>query len=64
MPFMPKQADMLGQIRPSGIRKMFQRAAGLEGVISLGIGAPDIQPPEALLNSVKNNLIKDPTPMY
>ncbi len=51
-----KQAKMLDEIQPSGIRKMFARAQGLEGVISLGIGAPDVQPPEGLIEAVKNNL--------
>lgn len=58
MSFTPKQGKMLDKILPSGIRKMFQRAAGLEGVISLGIGAPDIQPPDALLNTVREQLGK------
>ncbi len=51
-----KETSRLSQIHPSGIRKMFQRAQGLEGVISLGIGAPDLMPPEGLLENVKRNL--------
>ncbi len=58
MTFNVVQANMLDKIRPSGIRKMFQRASGLEGVISLGIGAPDLQPPQELLDTVKNLLDK------
>ncbi len=44
-----QQSHRLDAIVPSGIRKMFARAQGLEGVISLGIGAPDIPPPQELL---------------
>jgi len=51
-----KETSRLQQIHPSGIRKMFQRAQGLEGVISLGIGAPDLMPPQGLLEKVKDNL--------
>ncbi|MCY3413645.1 MAG: pyridoxal phosphate-dependent aminotransferase [Candidatus Heimdallarchaeota archaeon] len=58
MTFDVHQAKMLEILKPSGIRKMFARAAGLEGVISLGIGAPDLQPPEGLLESLKNQLDK------
>lgn len=43
------QAHKLDALHPSGIRKMFARAQGLEGVISLGIGAPDLQPPKKLI---------------
>ena len=48
------QANMLNAIKPSGIRKMFARAQGLEGVISLGIGAPDLLPPKKLLEEINN----------
>ncbi len=47
-----QESKKLEHIRPSGIRKMFARAQGLEGVISLGIGAPDIPPPELLLKKM------------
>jgi len=50
------QADRLNEIQPSGIRKMFARAQGLEGVISLGIGMPDLMPPQGLLNEVEQSL--------
>jgi aspartate aminotransferase len=50
------QANRLDQIRPSGIRKMFARAQGLEGVISLGIGMPDLMPPEGLLEEIRKAL--------
>lgn len=29
------------QLKPSGIRRFFDLAAGMEGVISLGVGEPD-----------------------
>lgn len=56
MNFQAQQSLMLDSIKPSGIRKMFQRAAGIEGVISLGIGAPDLQPPKKLLEILQNLL--------
>jgi len=46
------QSNRLNSIRPSGIRKMFARAEGLKGVISLGIGKPDLFPPEKLLDEM------------
>ncbi|MHA2089239.1 MAG: pyridoxal phosphate-dependent aminotransferase [Candidatus Kariarchaeaceae archaeon] len=54
--FIVEQAKMLDAIKPSGIRKMFARAQGLEGVISLGIGAPDLLPPQGLRDEVKKLL--------
>ena len=50
------QANRLDEIQPSGIRKMFARAQGLEGVISLGIGMPDLMPPQGLLDEMKKSL--------
>lgn len=29
------------ELKPSGIRRFFDLAAGMEGVISLGVGEPD-----------------------
>lgn len=50
-------SEKMKKIRPSGIRELFAKAQGVEGVISLGIGAPDIQTPpklkEALAEAVK-----------
>ncbi len=40
-----KVSQVVRQSAPSVIREMFQRAAGLEGVISLGIGDPDFDTP-------------------
>lgn len=34
-------SDYVQQIKPSGIRKFFDLAATMEGVISLGVGEPD-----------------------
>lgn len=34
-------SQMVGQLKPSGIRRFFDLAAGMEGVISLGVGEPD-----------------------
>ncbi len=47
----------VNQISPSGIRKFFDLAGSLEGVISLGVGEPDFVTPwhirEAAINSLK-----------
>ncbi|UJG43350.1 MAG: pyridoxal phosphate-dependent aminotransferase [Candidatus Heimdallarchaeum endolithica] len=52
-------SEKLNNIKPSGIRELFAKAQGIEGVISLGIGAPDIETPkklkEALVEAVLNN---------
>ena len=34
-------SDKVKQIKPSGIRKYFDMASEMEGVISLGVGEPD-----------------------
>ncbi|MHA2278014.1 MAG: pyridoxal phosphate-dependent aminotransferase, partial [Candidatus Kariarchaeaceae archaeon] len=52
------QAKRLDKIKHSGIRKMFARAQGLEGVISLGIGMPNLMPPEGLLEEVRKALVQ------
>ncbi|NHJ46707.1 MAG: aminotransferase class I/II-fold pyridoxal phosphate-dependent enzyme [Asgard group archaeon] len=46
----------LDEIPPSGIRKMFARAQGVPGVISLGIGQPNIPTPEGLVNALVNRV--------
>lgn len=55
---MPYEAKKLTKIRPSGIRKIFDLAQGMEGVISLGLGAPDMQTPEyikeAMIQALKD----------
>ena len=33
------------EMKPSGIRKFFDIAQGMEGVISLGVGEPDFKTP-------------------
>lgn len=45
-------ANRLDEIPPSGIRKMFARAQGIPGVISLGIGQPNIPTPQGLVNAL------------
>ncbi|MFX0136158.1 MAG: pyridoxal phosphate-dependent aminotransferase [Candidatus Hodarchaeota archaeon] len=49
---MPYEAKKLSKIRPSGIRKIFDLAQGMEGVISLGLGAPDFSTPEPLIEAM------------
>ena len=38
-------------IKPSGIRKFFDIAATMEGVVSLGIGEPDFPTPANILQA-------------
>ncbi|MGC9781661.1 MAG: aminotransferase class I/II-fold pyridoxal phosphate-dependent enzyme [Candidatus Heimdallarchaeota archaeon] len=47
-----KNAERLDNIAPSGIRKLFSRAQGIPGVISLGIGQPNIPTPKGLIDAV------------
>jgi aminotransferase len=48
------------QLAPSGIRKFFDLLAGMDGVISLGVGEPDYTTPwhirEAAIQSLENGL--------
>src|SRR2546428_6918785 len=52
----------VARISASGIRKYFDLAAGLEGVISLGVGEPDFVTPErfreAAIRSIKDGKTK------
>ncbi len=45
-------SERLLATKPSGIRELFNRAQGLEGVISLGIGQPDIPTPRKLVELI------------
>ncbi|QGQ47820.1 aminotransferase [Metabacillus sediminilitoris] len=38
-------SNIVQELKPSGIRKFFDLAAGMEGVISLGVGEPDFVTP-------------------
>lgn len=38
-------SDKVKEMKPSGIRKFFDLASNMEGVISLGVGEPDFQTP-------------------
>jgi len=53
------ESKKMANIKPSGIRQLFARAQGVPGVISLGIGAPDIPAPKglkkALIGAVEEN---------
>ena len=50
-------ADVMTRVPPSGIRKYFDLASGIEGVISLGVGEPDFITPwhirEACIHSLE-----------
>ena len=39
-------SDQVKKMKPSGIRKFFDLAAMMDGVISLGVGEPDFQTPD------------------
>ncbi len=44
-------SDKVKSIKPSGIRKFFDIAATMEGVISLGVGEPDFSTPWVIRNA-------------
>jgi aminotransferase len=50
MNFFPEKLE---KIEPSGIRELFSKAKGKANVISLGIGAPDINTPDGLKDALK-----------
>ncbi|MBD3192440.1 MAG: aminotransferase class I/II-fold pyridoxal phosphate-dependent enzyme [Candidatus Heimdallarchaeota archaeon] len=45
-------AQRVENVAPSGIRELFSRAQGIPGVISLGIGQPDIASPKKMVNKL------------
>ncbi len=49
------------KLKPSGIRKFFDVAAMMEGVISLGVGEPDFQTPWAIRKAAITTLEKGKT---
>ncbi len=51
--------EKLDTIEPSGIRELFAKAQGIEHVISLGIGAPDITTPTGLKEALKQAVDDD-----
>jgi aminotransferase len=44
-------SDRVSGLKPSGIRKFFDIAAGMQDVISLGIGEPDFTTPETVMKA-------------
>jgi len=56
-----KVSQVVRQSAPSVIREMFQRAAALDGVISLGIGDPDFHTPEAICRAALADALKGHT---
>jgi aminotransferase len=54
-------SDKCSKLKPSGIRKFFDIAASVEGVISLGVGEPDFQTPWAIRKTAINTLEKGRT---
>lgn len=51
-------SDKIKVVKPSGIRKFFDLAASMKGVISLGVGEPDFQTPWAIRKAAINTLEK------
>ncbi len=54
-------SDRLDLVNPSEIRKLFDLAQGIEGLISLGIGEPDFDTPEHIREYAKEALDKGMT---
>ncbi|NJD99387.1 pyridoxal phosphate-dependent aminotransferase [Thermococcus sp. LS1] len=54
-------SDRLELVNPSEIRKLFDLAQGVEGLISLGIGEPDFDTPEHIKEYAKEALDKGMT---
>ncbi|WP_287588450.1 pyridoxal phosphate-dependent aminotransferase [Candidatus Borrarchaeum sp.] len=53
---MKPPATRMKDINPSLIRRLFDLAQGIEGIISLGIGEPDFDTPEHIKNAAKQAL--------
>ena len=51
----------VAEIKPSGIRKFFDIAATMDGVISLGVGEPDFRTPWQIRKAGINSLEKGKT---
>ena len=51
-------SDKIKKIKPSGIRRFFDLAQNMQGVISLGVGEPDFQTPWVVRKSAIDTLEK------
>ena len=54
-------SEKVKQIKPSGIRKFFDIAASMEGVISLGVGEPDFPTPAHIRDAGINSILEKGT---
>ena len=54
-------APTVSEMRPSGIRRFFDIANTMEGVISLGVGEPDFRTPEIIRSAGINSLRRGST---
>jgi len=54
-------ADHVDRLKPSGIRKFFDIVATMKDVISLGIGEPDFDTPEPILEAGSQSLTRGET---
>lgn len=53
---MKETSRIVERIKPSGIRRLFDLAQGMKGVISLGIGEPDFSTPPHIVEAYKKAL--------
>lgn len=56
MDWQQKVTPKVAAMKPSGIRKFFDLAAQLEGVLSLSIGEPDFTAPPEVLTAMQKSL--------
>ena len=54
-------SERVKQIKPSGIRKLFDIAASMEGVISLGVGEPDFPTPAHIRDAGISSILEKGT---
>ena len=54
-------SERVQELSPSGIRKFFDRASEMEGVISLGVGEPDFKTPYSIRRAGIESLEKGRT---
>lgn len=56
-----KTANNVKEMKPSGIRKFFDIAAQVKGVLSLSIGEPDFAAPDKILHAMEQSLQRKET---
>lgn len=61
MNWQEKMSPIVKAVPPSGIRKFFDLAATMEGVISLGVGEPDFAAPQVVIDACIESLKRKET---